>query len=465
MTGRAAKNPRRDIMTIEYLKELPEFRSLKGICFERFYRNIALKLSCEETITDEYAEQLCRTGYIELDNDESMEWKGVMPAVFFEPDSSMILWFLQCTRKGKKSLLASINSYIAQIAMITRGGINTYKRNGWDVHVLYVYQLVNYNFSQDVIPMAYKWDFDIQPIIHDFYVTYHKLSKDARFILNIGSFIHDIGVTIAINDHERKGIPLVERFYKELNISEECLKENAIDLKTNEIIKILKVIVGYHQLVNQIAAEVSDKVIFNKIREIKILMDSERLREFFDKDFCEVMYLLAAADVMAVDDSLLSKVKFDEMTESFEYLQSLTKGNEYIRDIKKYGIKRFKCLINDSLKDIEDALLDQLIEDYGIESRDIWNFMYHIQGMSYGVAAIKPLNSVEMALKFVGGLFLLVKEYTNEYENVMINIKADFDNTYIRRLLDQKKVKDISGKMKYQVNKINGIVIIELDLK
>lgn len=141
-------------MTIEYLKELPEFRSLKGICFERFYRNIALKLSCEETITDEYAEQLCRTGYIELDNDESMEWKGVMPAVFFEPDSSMILWFLQCTRKGKKSLLASINSYIAQIAMITRGGINTYKRNGWDVHVLYVYQLVNYNFSQDVIPMA-----------------------------------------------------------------------------------------------------------------------------------------------------------------------------------------------------------------------------------------------------------------------------------------------------------------------
>lgn len=451
-------------MTIESLKTLPEYVSLNNICYERFYRNLALGFSNVESKADEYTQQLYSLGYVELDKCHVANLEKVMPAIFFDADSSNLLWFLQCCRTGSTSLLATINSYIRQISTIKRGGINTYKRNGWDVHVLYVYQLINYNFSKNIIPKALKWNFDVEPIISQFHQVYHELSLTSKFILNIGSFIHDIGVTIAINNHELRGIPLVEQYYHELRISSDVLKDHNIEMNQDEIITALKLLVGNHQIINQIAAEVSDKIIWKKVQKIKESLNSEKLEKFLTQDFSKVMYLLGAADVMAVDDSLLSNVKYDEMTESFHYLQSLIDNGDYNRNKMKYGIKRLKCFISDDLKDISDEHLCRLIAEHGASADSIWNFIYNVQEINYGVAAIKPLNDLNLTVKFIISLYLLITKYTNDYSKVVVNIRADFDSAYIEELLRNHSATWISEAIKHETKKMNDEEIIELNL-
>lgn len=451
-------------MTIEMLKNFLIQTSLDKIRYERFYRNRALELPCSETITNEYTKQLCEQGFVDINNDDITDVGNLMSSILFDSDSSNLLWFCQCVHIKNKSILALINSYIDQISKIKRGGINTYKRNGWEVHVLYVYQLINYNFSKNIVPIAYHWEFDVCPIFEYFHTLYNSLSNSAKFILNIGSFIHDIGVTIAINDHETKGIPLVEKYYLELGISESDLKENNIKMTQHEIIVILKILVGHHQLINQVAAEVSDKIINNKLQLIKKNLCSSGLKDFLNTEFIKIMYLLAAADMMAVDDSLLSNIKFKEITDASQYLQGIVMGKSYIRDKTKYGIQRFKCFLNDKLKTIRDEDLDHLIIGYGIQPELIWHFMYDIQVISYGVAAIKPLNDTVLATKFIAALYLIVTKYNKNYSDIAVCIKADFDADFIKEILQEHDVVSLSNIIQHDVVKMSDNDTIQLEL-
>lgn len=422
-------------MTSEYIKSLSEYSALSSIRFERFYRNKALGLECQEEIKNTYVEELYQNGYIENKDIDLDKLQESPFSLFEDKESHYLLWLCHCIVYDGKSLLSWINDYINNISNITRGGINTYKRNGWTVHVLYVYQLVNYNFAYNVLPVATKWDFNAKSIIDSFGNEYRGLTNEAKFILKIACFMHDIGVQIDVNDHELLGVPLVEKNYSLLKISDKSLLNNNIQFTKEELVFILKIIVGNHQLINHIAAEVSDFVIFKKICEIKSMVASENVKKFFTNEFSNVMYLLGAADMMAVDDLLLSEIKFDEITEAKEYIQRIIVSNDYIRDYKRYGIRRLKCFLNDSLKNVPDELIMSMIYENKCNTDQLLQFMYEVQGICYGVAAIKPMNDFPLTIKFICALYRMVIKRTVDYKNVLIKINSDFCNDYIKQLL------------------------------
>lgn len=437
-------------MTSDYIKSLEEYRQLSGIRFERFYRNKALGLECQEEINNSYAQELCQNGYIMKKDIDFAKLQESPFSLFEDEESYYLLWLCYCIKYEEKSLLSWINNYINIISSVKRGGINTYKRNGWPVHVLYVYQLVNYNFAYNVLPVAFKWDFDAKSIILSFGNEYRKLSNTAKFILKIACFIHDIGVQIAVNDHELLGVPLVEENYSTLKVTSKNFVNNDVQFSTKELIYILQVIVGNHQLINQVAAEVSDYMIYEKICEIKNKSDSDNIKKFITNEFSSVMYLLGAADMMAVDDSLLSEIKFNEITEAKEYIQRIIVRKDYIRDYKKYGIMRLKCFVNDSLKKVSDKKINAFIRENGCSNDELLKFMYEVQGISYGVAAIKPLNDLELSIKFIIAIYRMVTKNTIDYKNVLIKIDSGFCNEYIKQLLFES-IEIIDKKLNYKL--------------
>ncbi len=437
-------------MTNEYIKKLEEYKQLSGIRFERFYRNKALGLECQEEISNIYTQELCQNGYIIKKEIDLAELQKSPFSLFEDKESHYLLWLCYCIKYEGKSLLSWINDYINSISNVIRGGINTYKRNGWPVHVLYVYQLVNYNFAYNVLPVAFNWDFDVKSIMSSFSNEYRKLSNAAKFILKIACFIHDIGVKIAVNDHELLGVPLVEENYSILKVTSKDLEINDIPFSEKELIYILQIIVGNHQLINQVAAEVSDYIIYEKICEIKNKSNSDNINNFINVEFSSVMYLLGAADMMAVDDSLLSEIKFDEISEAKEYIQAIISGNDYIRDYKKYGIKRLKCFVNDNLKNVPNKIINDIIRKNGCNDDELLKFMYEVQGISYGIAAIKPLNDLELSIKFIVILYNMATKNTMDFKNVFIKIDSGFSSEYIKQLL-LESIETIEKKLHYNL--------------
>ena len=76
--------------------------------------------------------------------------------------------------------------------------------------------------------------------------------------------------------------------------------------------------------------------------------------------------------------------------------------------------------------------------------------MYEVQGISYGVAAIKPLNDLELSIKFIGALYRMVTKNTIDYKNVLIKIDSGFCNEYIRQLL-LESIEIIDKRLNYKL--------------
>ena len=65
-------------------------------------------------------------------------------------DSSKYLWILYSKYENGENYIDKISNTLKQENTIIRGGINTYKLNGWMAHSLYVYQIVNYNIAYNI---------------------------------------------------------------------------------------------------------------------------------------------------------------------------------------------------------------------------------------------------------------------------------------------------------------------------
>lgn len=439
-------------MTSDYVKSLKEYNLLSEIRFERFYRNWALGLACREEIKNACVKELCQNGCVVINEIDLAKLRETPYSLFADKESHYLLWLCYCIKYQGKSLLAWMNEYIDNLSNIIRGGINTYKRNGWSVHVLYVYQLVNYNFAHNVMPVAVNWDFDAKRVIVFFRNEYGMLSDTAKFVLKIACFIHDIGAQIAVNDHELLGVSLVEENYAKLKITDRDLVNENVLLSQSELINILQMIVGNHQLINQVAAEVSDYIIYEKVNEIKNKSSSERIKRFIAEEFVRVMYLLGAADMMAVDDLLLSAIKFEEMSEAKEYIQKIITDNDYVRDYKKYGMRRLKCFVNDRLKEASDEIIRGLVDKNDCNYDELLRFMYEVQEISYGIAAIKPLNDLPLTIAFISALYRMVIKYTANYKNILIKIDSGFSEKYIRHLFSEA-AEEIDRNLDYKIRK------------
>lgn len=416
---------------MQIIKNIGKKYNLVNVHFEKMFRNIALgKIS-----------QMEFQGNIHISlNDyySIMYYRSEFAKLFFDKDSHWLLWVCRCLYRENRSILSYLNEYISKICKITRGKLNTYKLYGWDVHILYVYQLVSYNFPRCIIPTAYSWSFDVSYIFKYFFDIYCSLSIDAKFILKIGSFLHDIGVTLSVKDHEKKGVPLTEYYYCELGIDDSLLNQYNISLNITEIIVALRAVVGNHQIINQVSSEASDKYIYEKINTAKKSFEfSRRLLELYNKDFVGIMSILAVSDMMAVDDSLLSMEKFEEIKEANSFLEHIITYNDYKRDFNVYGLKRIVSFLKDELKPIANEVILGLLQNECSSSKNVIDFIYNVKNMSYAMTAIKPLGDIVKTVRLIEVCLEIYNLSEIPLQELVIKFDPNINNERLEIILEQ----------------------------
>lgn len=411
-------------------------RNICDIDFAKVFRKMALEEKNNDGLSPTEIKLLEDNGNIELNNDLANLLPQTIAELFFRPDSSKMLWILRCIKDHNGSRLFELSDYFKTVSPVKRGGLNIYKRVGWDIHVLYAYQLVTDNFAKNVvtnIPGA-PCDFSLY---HD---IYRKLSEEALFILKTSTFLHDIGVVDGVSDHEFKGIRWVEERYHELGISSQMLQDHHIYLSEKDIINLLKIIVGSHQMMNQIGSEISDYWVYEKIEDAKKqLAYSEAATVFFEKYIADIMFLLSAADLMAVNDTLLTEEKKRETLESYTYFSDLLKRGFYKRDTTKYGIQRYRSLLPDSKKgQLTDKLFTSVVEELKYCPEEVSAFLYDIKQLSYAMTVIKPQSDLAVGIKLICILFELSKIHHLQPLHTSVKFHPDIDYKFIGEYLQKE---------------------------
>lgn len=180
--------------------------------YDKFYKNSSNKLRNiideEELINQRKKEREYLQNTLHLDNVKISldKLKTNFTEILKEENSHQLLWFLNSKYLDdtySKNYLDEISPIIFKSNQVVKGGINTYKINGWMTHVLYVYQIVNYNIAKNIVPINFdenskNYMIDIIKELHEIYYT---LNTTLRFILKLFCFVHDIGVVESEKDH------------------------------------------------------------------------------------------------------------------------------------------------------------------------------------------------------------------------------------------------------------------------
>ena len=95
-------------MTNEYIKKLEEYKQLSGIRFERFYRNKALGLECQEEISNIYTQELCQNGYIIKKEIDLAELQKSPFSLFEDKESHYLLWLCYCIKCYRQHIICKI---------------------------------------------------------------------------------------------------------------------------------------------------------------------------------------------------------------------------------------------------------------------------------------------------------------------------------------------------------------------
>jgi hypothetical protein len=222
----------------------------------------------------------------------------------------------------------------------------------------------------------------------------------------------------------------------QIGIPTEHLSAKGIHLTDDEIICIIRAIVGNHQIINQISAEASDKYICEKIAAIQqTFHSSASLTSLFSEEFVDIMFLLAAADVMAVDDTILSAEKFEEMVESRMFLKKVCNNDSYERDHKRFGIKRLISLLPDESKINAEVPILSYVNSHE-NAKCIYEFLYDLKYFSYAMAAIKPLNDTFKSIKLIDLCCSIAQIAQIPFTELVLKFDPDINTDRLAQVLD-----------------------------
>lgn len=399
--------------------------TLDNIRFGLLFRKIALNEMDIDYLNDTEKKLLALNMHIKRYEVETEILSYSLRDLFFSSKSSQLLWIYRCLDTPSGNLLYDVSPYMKEISQEIRGGLNVYKRIGWDIHVLYAYQMICSNFSnnESTFVKGAPSSFSTYQVIEN------RMDLECRFILRLATFIHDIGVVDGVKDHEKSGIKWVEKRIDELEITETFLANKGIRLSLSDLNAIMRFIVGNHQMINQIGSEISDANVAQRVQSGANSLHGYA-KAFFNNHIADIMYLLSAADLLAVNDTLLTEQKDVETRESFEYFSSIIKNGYIERDYIKYGIQRFRSLLMDSMKSsFSDGVFTKTILDIGYDPNEVAYFLYWIPQMSYAMTFVKPQYSFRVALK----MFCLVLEYMKIHalDTKQTTLKFDPDIDYV----------------------------------
>jgi hypothetical protein len=335
--------------------------------------------------------------------------------ILMSPKSSDLLYSLYCSPSpwsDSQSLLTHLSPTLETIASVVRGGPNIYKLNGWLVHVLVGYDILTRHIPRGSLPKTIDWPNSIatffketlQPMII-------SMDQELNTILHVGMFSHDIGVATDIVEHNMHGAPMVPEFLKELNISQEALEKNGLSISSADFIWAIQALVQFHAFINQVGGEFSKDDSALRVKELtQSAAVSRWRRNFLRNDFASVLLLIATSDLIAVNDTLLSPRKIDEMKKGYALLKSILGEKKNNNDIITEGFIRFRHFLGDGNLSAERIELEKQIVLWDHHPDEFWTKFFYIRQLSFALPVVSHLPTAEDTLM----TFLLVFSFIDK---------------------------------------------------
>ncbi len=338
--------------------------------------------------------------------------------------SSKYLWILYSKYENGENYIDRISDTLKQENKIIRGGINTYKLNGWMAHSLYVYQIVNYNIAYNKELVNFNGNKENIKQIRELHDIYNKLNKESKLLLKVFTLIHDIGVIEDIKFHDKLGAKFVTKVLSEIGID-----KSKMSLNLKDFTKILKEIIKYHTLITSLSSESSDLYVQNEYE--KLLSELPKIDDI-KSEIPQILWLLAYADVIAVDESLMNIEKYERIKDCFNFFKQITYGEKTTRNKEIVAIERICDIVGENKVEKLTMDFDYILNKYNIEKRQLVDDMYNIKLMRYTGPLMKTLNNTEMTINILYELFELIgyfegKEKLKEYTIIFVPDKHEND--------------------------------------
>lgn len=391
--------------------------------YDKHYRETALALKKAKTENEKNKiKNTSRSTLQELLKNISIDInyiKSNFIDLLLDTNSSQYLWILYSKYDDTENYLDKISNILKQENTIIRGGTNTYKVNGWMAHTLYVYQITNHNIPQNISLLNFnqsKENIDQVNILNEIYKT---LTVESKFILKIFALIHDIGVIEDINKHDITGTKYVEQVLKEIGLTQKVLEQNNINLNLSDLITTLKILIKDHILITLLSAESNDIYVENKYKNL--LFSLPKLGKSRN-DIPKILFLLAYADVIGVDESLMNYEKFNRIQDCYVFFKQITEGTPIKRNKEKVAVERICDMTGENSVENLSKIFDSILKTQNINKTQFVEDMYNIKLMRFTGVLLKNLKDVNFSIKIYYELFELLGELASKKELVNYTI-------------------------------------------
>ena len=442
--------------------------------YDSHYRNLGIDLQKAKTENDK--NMIRKISREKLDNllcnihIDINTLKDNFINLILNKDSSKYLWILYGKYENEENYIDKISDILKRENKIIRGGANIYKTNGWMAHTLYVYQIINNNIAYNIEILNCNGNTEKRKELYELHIIYSKLPKEAKFILRIFALIHDIGVIEDVKSHDKVGSKYVKEVLQEIGLNQEKLNENDINIEILEVIEILKLLINQHVLITSVSSESSDLYVEKQYKEfLKSIPQVDSIRN----NVSEILFLLAYADLMAVDEKLMDTEKYKRTKNGYLFFNQINNGRITIRDKKKVAIERICDMTgkNESQNLIEE--FDNILEKNNINEMQFVEDMYNIKRMRYTLSLMKRLNDFSLTIKIYYELFELIKsiEDVDQLKNYTIIFVPDKeDSEFIEQFTNGNLLKCINKMKELQGSNctyedINMLIEINFDEK
>lgn len=359
--------------------------------------------------------------------------------------SYQIFWYLNAVEICGHSALDEFSSLFLKTNKVIRGGINTYKLSGWMVHVLYVYQIVTYNIPNGVPPKSFSNNI-MQDTFLELKKVYKLLSPSFKVILKVYALIHDIGVVDGVQHHDVDGEKYVNQVLGDLGLTDLFWKQ--YDFTFQDAVEILKVLVANHTLINKISAEDSDLSIKDRCDAIKAkLKNVTNIINYSDLAIC--YYLLGVADLIAVDDSLYTQKKYNLVSSSYRYLESVFIGKSILRNEEEIALLRLGEMVHETT--YKDIALDtrDILQKNNMSYPDFCEGLFLTYRIDYATAFLKPLDNLEYTILILAQLINYVKVFWGRDKLIYLKIVFDsaINNEKFKKAIEKGEFADLVAQL------------------
>ena len=389
--------------------------------FDVYYRECAIKIKeienkkDAEVYRENQRKKMSQFLNVQVDLEEL---KSNFINLLLDNDCAKLLWILYGNYDGNENYIDKLSNILMRENKVTRGGVNTYKMNGWMCHSLYVFQIANDNIPNNKEILNFNGRPEIKNQVQELNKLYKKLDKDLIFILRIFTLIHDIGVIEDILLHNETGIKYVDTVLEELGITDKSLKENEIGICLRDLTKILKVLIKYHTLITMLSTEGSDCYVEDNYRDLlNDLPNSYNIRKMNPI----LLFIFAYGDIIGVDEKLMDDKKFNRVRDGYLFFQAIAQNKIPERDKEIVAIERICDIVGKISYDELKNKIQNMLEANSVNYIQFINNMYNLRYMKYASTLMKILDDVELSIKVFAKIFDLInaldlpdsiKEYT-----------------------------------------------------